>query len=80
MTPHRRVQERAEWGNKKKVGRDRRTATYHRRVARKSSQVGQKSEAEQSRRKDVVRGPLIHDSGAHSSPLERSCSRSNITM
>jgi len=26
-----------------------------------------------------VRGPLIHDSGAHSSPPERPCSRSNIT-
>ena len=28
---------------------------------------------------DVVRGPLIHDSRAHSSTLERSYSRSNIT-
>jgi len=27
-----------------------------------------------------VRGPLIHDSGACSSPPEQSCSRSNITM
>jgi len=27
-----------------------------------------------------VRGPLIRDSGAHSTPPERSCSRSNITM
>ena len=27
-----------------------------------------------------VRGPLIHDSGACSSPPERPCSRSNITM
>jgi len=27
-----------------------------------------------------VRGPLIRDSRAHSSPPERSCSRSNITM
>ena len=27
----------------------------------------------------LVRGPLIRDSGARSSPLERSCSRSNIT-
>jgi len=26
-----------------------------------------------------VRGPLIHDSRAHSRALERSCSRSNIT-
>jgi len=27
-----------------------------------------------------VRGPLIYDSGARSSPLERPCSRSNITI
>jgi len=28
----------------------------------------------------IVRGPLICDSGARSTPPERSCSRSNITI
>jgi len=46
MIPHQRVQERIEWNNKKEVSRSRRAPDHHRRVARKGSKVGQKSEVE----------------------------------
>ena len=53
MTPHRGIQERIEWGNQEKTSRSRRTADHHRRVARKSGQIRQKPEAEQSGEKNI---------------------------
>ena len=40
MIPHRRVQERVEWSNKKEVGKSRKAPNNHRRVARKGNKVG----------------------------------------
>jgi len=42
-----------EWGYQEEVSQSRGTTVHHRRVARKSSEVRQESEAEQSRRKDI---------------------------
>jgi len=51
--------------------------TYKQQEALEQAKAALTLAAERMKR---VRGPLIRNSGVHSSPLERSCSRSNITM
>jgi len=46
VTPYREIQKRVKWGDQEEVSRGREPSLYNRRVARESSRVGQKSEAE----------------------------------